>query len=153
MSSFNKRFASFYYNIPKKILPLENTAKIHYATTFPRELSLLILEIKSVTLQHIFIDCLEFEENIKISKKMSNQDSGGEMKDKLELVGPHKPRETVPVHPKPWLTKQRDDQPYDVKEDGSANLFFEDCSQPSTNFVNGGFKRDFSMPIYDEYED
>ena len=39
MSSFNKRFASFYYNIPKQIQPLEDVSKIYYASTFPPKLS------------------------------------------------------------------------------------------------------------------
>ena len=82
MSSFNRSFASFYYNMPKKIQPLENAAKIHYATTFPPELSLLLLEMNSVTLQHMFVDCLEVEGNVQMSKKLSNQDCGGEIKDK-----------------------------------------------------------------------
>ena len=50
ISIFNKIFAIFYYNMPKEVQPLENTAKIYYATTFPPELSLLILERKSTTL-------------------------------------------------------------------------------------------------------
>ena len=62
MSSFNRRFASFYYNMPKEVQPLENVAKIYYAATFPPELSLLLLERKSTTLQHMFTDCLEVEE-------------------------------------------------------------------------------------------
>ena len=76
MSSFNKRFAIFYYNMPKEIQPLENTAKLYYATNFPLELSFLLLERKFVTLQHMFIDCLEVEDNIRMSKNFSGQDSG-----------------------------------------------------------------------------
>ena len=101
----------------------------------------------------MFVDCLEVEEYLKMSKKLSNQDNGGEMKGKSELVGPPNPRGTVPVHPKPSFTKYRDDQPYDVKEDGSANLFSEYCNEPSTNYFNGDLKGNFDMPIYDEYED
>ena len=70
ISSFNKRFASFYYNMPKEVQPLENTAKIYYATTFPYELSLLLLERKSTPLQHMFADCLEVEENLNMSKNL-----------------------------------------------------------------------------------
>ena len=56
------------------------------------------------------------------------------------------------MHLKPSLTKQRNDHPNDVKEDGFTNLFSEDCNQPVTNSVSGDFKKDFSMPLYDEYE-
>ena len=59
ISKFNRRFTSFYYNMTKEVQPLENAAKIYYAATFPPDLSLLLLERKSTTLQHMFIDCLE----------------------------------------------------------------------------------------------
>ena len=35
----------------------------------------------------MFIDCLEVEENPKMSQKLSGQDNGGEIKDTLKLVG------------------------------------------------------------------
>ena len=82
MSSFNRRFASFYYKIPKEIQPFENAAKLYYETTFPLELSLLLLERNSVTLQHMFIDCLEVEDNLRMSKKNSDEDSGDKMEKK-----------------------------------------------------------------------
>ena len=90
MSSFNRRFESFYYNIPKEVQPLENAAKIYYAATFSPELSLPLFERKSTTLQHMFTDCLEGEENFKMSKQLSGQDNGGEIKYTLKLVGPYK---------------------------------------------------------------
>ena len=136
----------------KEIQPLENAAKLYYETTFPPKLSLLILERKSVTLQHIFIDCLEVEDNLRMSKKNSSQDSGDKMEKKLDLVEQPKQKETFYVHLKPSLSKQRNDRPNDVKEDGFSNLFSEDCNQPVTNSVSGDFKKDFSTPIYDEYE-
>ena len=57
------------------------------------------------------------------------------------------------MHLKPSLSKQRNDYPGDVKQDGLTNLFSKDCNQPISNSVSGDFKKDFSMPIYDEYED
>ena len=83
--------------MPKEFQLLENNAKIYYAATFPPELSLLPLERKSTTLQHKFIDCLEVEENLKISQRVLGQDSGDEVKDTLKLVGPHKQKGIVPV--------------------------------------------------------
>ena len=91
MSSFSRRFARFYYNMPKEIQPLKNTTKIYYATTFPPELSLLLLERKSVTLYHMFIDCLVVEDNLRVTKKISDQDSG-EGEKKLDFVETHKKR-------------------------------------------------------------
>ena len=32
-------------------------------------------------------------------------------------------------------------------------MFDEECSQPVTNSICGGFEEDFSIPLYDEYED
>ena len=83
--------------MPKEFQPLENAAKIYYATTFPPDLSLLLLEIKSTTLHHMFTDCLEVEENLKMSKNLSDQDSGGAIKDTLKLVGPYKQNGKVPI--------------------------------------------------------
>ena len=90
ISIFNRRFTSFYYSIPKEVQPLKNAAKIYYVAAFPPDLSLLLLERKSTTLQHMFTDYLEVEENLNMSKKLSDQDSGGEIKDAFKLVGPYK---------------------------------------------------------------
>ena len=65
ISSFNKIFASFYYKMPKEVQPLENAAKIYYAAAFSPDLSLLLLERKSTTLHHMFIDCLEVEKTLR----------------------------------------------------------------------------------------
>ena len=108
MSSFNRIIASFYYNMPKEVQPLENVDKIYYAYTFPSELSLILLERKSTTLQDMYIDCLEVEENLKMSKNLSDQDSGGEIKDTLKLVGPYKQNGKVPVQLKISLSIQKD---------------------------------------------
>ena len=54
--------------MPKEIQPLEGPAKFYYASTFPPELSFLILDRKLVTLQHMFIDSLEVEDNIRMSR-------------------------------------------------------------------------------------
>ena len=75
--------------MPKEVQPLENAAKIYYTTTFPPELSLLLLERKSVTLQHMFIDCLEVEDNLRMSKKILDQGRGDKMEKKLDLVEQH----------------------------------------------------------------
>ena len=53
----------------------------------------------------MFIDCLEVEDNIRMSKKISDQDSGDKMEKKLELVKPHKQSETFSLHLKPSLSK------------------------------------------------
>ena len=95
--------------MPKEVQPLENAAKIYYVATFPTELSLLILERKLTTLQHMFTNCLEVEENIKMSKNLSSQDNGGEIKDTLKLVGPYKQNGKVLFQLRLSLGIQKDD--------------------------------------------
>ena len=138
--------------MPKEVQPLENAAKIYYAATFPPELSLLLLERKSTTLQHMLIDCLEVEENLKRSQILLGQESGGEIKDTLKLVGPYKQKGRVPVQLNISLARQEDDQP-DIEIDGFADLFSKGCNLLSTGSVNDDFKRDLGVPVYDEYEE
>ena len=139
--------------MPKEVQALENASKIYYAATFPPELSLLLLERKSTTLQHMFADCLEVEENLKISQKLSGQDSGGEIKDTLKLVGPHKRKGIVHVHLKISLTKQEEGRPNDMEAGGSTVLFSQGCNLLNTEFVKHDFKKDFFIPMYHEYEE
>ena len=101
----------------------------------------------------MFIDCLEVEDNIRMSKNVLDQDNGDKLEKKLDLVEQHKQKEKFSVHLKPSLSKQRNDEPNDIKENGSTNLFSEDCNHPITNYVSGDFKKDSGMPIYDEYDD
>ena len=100
----------------------------------------------------MFTDCLEVEENLKMSQKLLGQDIGGEIKDTLKLVGPHKRKEIVPIRPNISLTRQENDQP-DIEAYGSTILFSEGCNLLSTKSINEDFKRDFGMPVYDEYEE
>ena len=138
--------------MPKEFQPLENIAKIYYAAIFPPKLSLLLLERKSTTLQHMFTDCLEVKENLNMSQKVSGRDSGGEVKDTLKLVGPHKRKGVVLVRLKLSLTRQENDQP-DIEAYGSTILFSKGCNLLSTESVNDDFKMDFSILMYDEYEE
>ena len=100
----------------------------------------------------MFTDCLEVEENLNMSRKLSGQDSGGEIKDTLKLVGPHKWKGIVPVRLNLSLTRQENDQP-NREADGSAVLFSKGCNLLSTEYVNDDYKRDFGVLLYDEYEE
>ena len=64
----------------------------------------------------MFIDYLEVEDNFRMSKKNSDQDSDDKMENKLDLVEQHKQKETFSVHLEPSLFKQRNDQPNDIKK-------------------------------------
>ena len=72
MPSFNMRFSSFDYKMPKEIQPFENAAKLYYASTFSPKLSMLLLERQPITLQQMFVVSLEVEDNLRMSKKLSN---------------------------------------------------------------------------------
>ena len=152
ISSFNKRFARFYYNMPKDFQPLENAAKIYYAAAFPPDLSLLLLERKSTTLQHMFADCLEVEENLNMSKKLSDQDSGGEIKDTYKLVGLYKLNEEVSGKSNLSLSMQKDDWP-EARTGNPTGLFSEEGDLPCPWSNRDNFKKEFGMPMYDEYEE
>ena len=99
------------------------------------------------------MDYLEVEDNLKMSKKFLDQHSDEKIENKLNLVEQHRQKETFSGHLKPSLSKQGNDKPNDVKGDGTTNLFSGDCNHPVTNSSNGDYKKDFSVPIYDKYED
>ena len=47
----------------------------------------------------------------------------------------------------------KDDRSNVVHEEGYKDLFYEEYNHPVINSISDGFKKDFSMLIYDEYED
>jgi hypothetical protein len=129
VSSFNRRFSSVYYELPKEIQPPEGAAKLYYATTLPSKLFLFLSERRSATLQQMFIDAQEVEDNLRAGRKLSYQDDGDK-----------------------WR-KEKEDQPRRVLEFSHEDVFIEDHNQP-TNVSNfDGFQEAFSLPIYDEYQD
>jgi hypothetical protein len=129
MSSFNRRFSSVYYELPKAIQPPEGTAKLYYATTLPSNLFLFLSERRSATLQQMFIDAQEVEDNLKACRKLSYQDDGDK-----------------------WRTK-KEDHPRRVLEFIHEDVFIEDHNQPTDVSNFDGFQEAFSLPIYDEYQD
>ena len=93
-SSFNKRFASFYYSMPKEIQPFEGVAKMHYAFVFPLELSLFLLERNLVTLQRMFADALKVKENIRMTRRLLYHGSNNGSDKELNKVELHEMKET-----------------------------------------------------------
>ena len=100
----------------------------------------------------MFTDCLEVEENLKMSKNLSNQDTDGEIKDTSKLVGPYKQNGRVPIPRKPSPGIQKDDWPH-VGAHGPIGLFSEDYNLRRPGTVEDNFKKEFSAPMYDEYEE
>lgn len=159
ISSFSRRFASLYYKMPKEIQPLEGASRLYYASTFPPDLSLLLLERKFVTLQQMFVDALEVEDNLKACRKLSYHDDDDEWRvdrvdRKLELEKQHEPG-VVDLNSNPSHCEQNTDHPRDVLGKCHNYVFIEDYDQQVdvTNFVVDGFREASSLPLYDEYED
>ena len=100
---------------------------MHYASVFPPEFSLLLLERSLVTLQHMFIDSLEVEDNLRMSRKFSNQDSDDKMGRKLELNEKCEPEELA-FPSNPCLYGKEKDQINVVQGRGYNPLFYENCS-------------------------
>jgi hypothetical protein len=73
ISNFNRKFASLYYKLPKEVQPLEVTTMLHYVTTFQSELSFLLMERKSTSLQQIFNNAQEVEDNLQACQSLQNQ--------------------------------------------------------------------------------
>ena len=100
----------------------------------------------------MFTDCLEVEEKLKMSKNLSGQDSGGEIKYTLKLAGPYKQNGKVPIPLRLSPSIQKDDQP-NIGAYGSVGLFSQDCDLHSLESVKDDSKKDFGAPMYDEYKE
>ena len=83
---------------------------------------------------------------------MSGQDNCGEIKDTLKLVGPYKQNEKVPFQLKLSLGINKYDRPY-IGTGDPAGLFSEDYDLRHPRAIQGNFKKEFGMPVYDEYEE
>jgi hypothetical protein len=59
--------------LPKEIQPTEAAAMLHYETTFHPYLSFLLMERRYKTLQHMFDDAQEVEDNLQACQRMKNQ--------------------------------------------------------------------------------
>jgi hypothetical protein len=70
ISTFSRRFSSIYYKFPKEIQPTEVVAMLHYATTFHPDLSFLLMERRSKSLQQMFNDAQEIQHNIQACKQI-----------------------------------------------------------------------------------
>jgi hypothetical protein len=70
ISIFNRRFSSFYYKMPKEIQRPEVVARLCYATTFHSDLTFLLMKGRNVTLQQMFDDAQEIEDNFQACQKL-----------------------------------------------------------------------------------
>jgi hypothetical protein len=71
--NFNKKLYSFYCNMSLDIRPPETPSRLFYVKSLHPDLSLLLIESRYVTLQQMFIDAQEVEDNIKACGKFLDQ--------------------------------------------------------------------------------
>ena len=100
----------------------------------------------------MFTDFLEVEENLKMSNKLTDQDHGGEIKCTYKLVGPYKQKKESYSPSRISHDMQKDDRP-EAEINGPAGLFFEDGDLLCFWSTRDNFKKDFGVPVYDEYEE
>ena len=70
ITDFSKRFSKMYGRIPAEIKPSETSAKLTYANSFDHEFSLLLREIRPITLLNMQESALEVDSNILASNRM-----------------------------------------------------------------------------------
>jgi hypothetical protein len=70
---FNRRFHNFYLNMPMEIQPTEVTAMVQYTIAQHPDLVLFLRERRSSSLQHMFTDAEEIEDNIRACGRLLNQ--------------------------------------------------------------------------------
>jgi hypothetical protein len=74
ISIFSRRFSSIYYNFPKEIQPTEVVAMLHYTTTLHPNLSFLLMERRSESLQQMFNDAQEIQHNIQACEQIRDEE-------------------------------------------------------------------------------
>ena len=103
-------------------------------------------------MQQMFVDCLEVEENINISNKSLDQDSGGETKGTYKLVGPYEQKKEAYGPSNISHDMQKDGRP-EAGIGSPTGLFFEDGDLPRSWSTRDDFNKEFGVPVYDEYEE
>ena len=70
---FNRRFHNIYYSMPIEIRPTEIVAMIQYTMAQHPDLFLYLKERKSPSLQQMFVDAKEVENNLQVCGKLHDQ--------------------------------------------------------------------------------
>ena len=73
LPSLNRIFCSIYHAMPLEIRPTKTTSMIYYVMGLQSKLDILLLERKSSSLNILFEDALEVEENIYASRRILEQ--------------------------------------------------------------------------------
>ena len=132
---------------------MEGAPKLFYASISPLNLSLFLLERKLTSLQGIFFDALDVEENFRLSGKVLDHGCANENGEELDLVEMHEIGEKFPRHLALSSDIWKEDQPRDKEAESFISPFLGNRNHPVPSSIRGGLKKDYSMPIYDEFED
>ena len=73
IANFSKRFNKMYSKIPAEIKPSETSAKLTYANAFDHEFSLLLREIRPISLLNMQDVTLEVESDILASYRLKKE--------------------------------------------------------------------------------
>jgi hypothetical protein len=73
VTRFNRRFHSFYLNMSKDIQPFDVVSILFYTAAQYLDLAFYLRERKSLTLQRMFTDVEEIEDNLWACGKLQNR--------------------------------------------------------------------------------
>ena len=160
ISNFSRRFASLYYKLPKEVQPPETAAMLHYVTTFQSDLSFLLMERKSTSLQQMFNNAQEVEDNLQACQSLQNQNLKSVSNTKNDGVAEEHEivhKQEVDLHPDLCHHEQETDyfmySFVECQEDEFANqLVEEQVDVPSFSLLDDTANI-VDFPIYDEYDD
>ena len=127
MSSFNRRFARLYYSMSKEVQPLEGVTKLIYVSIFPPNLYLFVLERKSGSLEKIFADALEVEENFRLSRRILDHGRNNERDKELNLTDLNETKEEFPWKLAPLSSRQKEYQCDGEEVAGFSSSFPKYC--------------------------
>ena len=100
----------------------------------------------------MFADCLEVEEKLNMSRKLSDQDNGGEIMDAYKFVGLYKQKKES-YSPSKISHDIQKDYRSEAEINSPAGLFSEDGDLPHSWSTKDDFEKELGAPVYDEYEE
>ena len=84
VQDFSARFMRTYESIPVDVKPPLGAAKLHYAYAFDSELTLLLIERRSTSLENMIQDAIEVEVNLSTSNKTKQRGDNRRVKEEAQ---------------------------------------------------------------------
>lgn len=133
--------------MPRDIQPPEAIAMLRYGTNFHSYFSYHLMNKRSVTLQKMFIDAWEIDENIQACEKLPKEFLDETNVDEQESEHVQK---RLALNPDAFHYEQRIDNIIHFLEGLNDDVF----SKSNNNLVKKQVVApNFDFPIYDEYDD